>query len=155
MKTVEKIDIAVEQLQDALKAYFDGRYFSAMVLAGAAEQLFAGYLHKHRITPTWQQTRNAAAKIARALSPGSTRSLAATERSIGDLMNFAYNNAKHAGSSDHTVAIEPKDEAKAVIDRAVSDFDALFVFPGYNLPDIPLAQKFVAESAREIASGDA
>ena len=155
MKNVEKIDIAVEQLQDALTAYFDRRYFSAMVLAGAAEQLFAGYLHKHKITPTWQQTRSAAAKIARALSPGSATNISASERSIGDLMNFAYNNAKHAGSSDHTIAIGPKDEAKAVIDRAVSNFDTLYAFPGYNLPDIPLAQKFVADSAREISSDDA
>ena len=67
MKEVKKLDMAVEQLEDALKAYFDGRYHSATVLAGAAEQLFAGHLLKHKQEPAWTNMRSAATKIANGL----------------------------------------------------------------------------------------
>ncbi len=53
MREAKKLDIAVEELEDALKAYFDARYHSAIVLAGAAEQLLAGYLLKNNQEPAW------------------------------------------------------------------------------------------------------
>jgi HEPN domain-containing protein len=51
MQSIRKIDMAMEQLEDALEAYFRGHYHSATVLAGAAEQLFAGYLLKYGLNP--------------------------------------------------------------------------------------------------------
>ncbi len=53
MIEVTKLDMAVEQLEDSLKDYFSGRFFSAIVLAGAAETLFAGYVLKQKMEPAW------------------------------------------------------------------------------------------------------
>ena len=73
MQEVKKIDMAVEQLEDGLQAYFNGRYHSALVLAAAAEQLFAGYMHLHRIEPAFSNMRRA--------RPGNLVSLGVTSRS--------------------------------------------------------------------------
>lgn len=108
MFEVSKLAMAVEQLDDSLKAYFDGRYHSAIVLAGAAEQLFAGYVLKQNMEPAWSQTRRTITKIANGLhyrqtgEPGK-----ATEKDIGDLLTHAYNNSKHAGAKDHVVQMNP------------------------------------------------
>jgi hypothetical protein len=154
--TTTKLEIAVEQLTDALRAYYEHRYFSAIVLAGAAEQLLAGYVQKHGLTPTWAQMRSAATKIAAGLGPpsevGDPRK---TEKAIGDLMNRAYNNSKHASASDHAVELDPVQEARDVIDRAISNFDSLSTIPEYDLKEIPLAQQFLRESVAGVTVLDA
>src|SRR5262245_43028542 len=109
MKEVQRIDIAAEQLTDALEAYFDRRFHSATVLAGAAES------------------------------------------DIGDLMNRAYNHSKHAGTKDHTVWMDPESEAREFVDRAISNYDALFGHCGYHLPGLPLAQRFRQQYAKRVA----
>jgi len=67
MKTLQKIDIAIEELHDALQKYFEGRFHSALVLAGAAEQLIGGYLRRHGQEPTWTNERAVIKKIASGL----------------------------------------------------------------------------------------
>lgn len=151
MHTVQKIDIAVEQLADALEVYFKGHFHSATVLAGAAEQLFAGYLLKHGLTPTWRQDRKVITKIANGLKGGSAEK-PTTERQIGDLMNHAYNNSKHASTTDHTLQIDARKEAARLIDRAISDFDQLSGRVEYDLPDLPLAQQFRQDSISSICT---
>lgn len=42
MEEVQKLNIVVEELEDALQAYFNDRFHSATVLAGAAEEHFTG-----------------------------------------------------------------------------------------------------------------
>lgn len=146
MKQIEKLEIALEQLEDALSAYFHARYYSAIVLAGASEQLLAGYVLKHGGTPAWSQSRSAIVMIANGLKllqegdPTPT-----TEQDIGDLLNHAYNNSKHAGSKDHTLQLDPKSEAHELIDRAVLNFDFLLSRPDYSLHDIPLIERFRME----------
>jgi hypothetical protein len=151
MRQVQKLDIAVEQLEDALKAYFDGRFHSAIVLAGAAEQLLGGYVLKHRLTPAWSQMRSAILKIANALNEKDGHSGSpSTGKQIGDLMNRVYNHSKHAGAKDHTVWMDPKLAAQEVIDRAISNYDVLFGRNEYNLPDLALAQRFMTESVEQV-----
>ena len=151
MRQVQKLDIAVEQLEDALRAYFDGRFHSAMVLAGAAEQLLAGYVRKHGLTPAWSQMRTAIVKIANALKAQDGNSGSpTTEKDIADLMNYVYNNSKHAGTKDHIVWMAPKLAAQEVIDRAISDYDVLFARNDYNLSELPLAQRFMTESVEQV-----
>lgn len=106
MQEVKKLDMTVEQLEDALKAYFDGRYHSATILAGAAEQLFEGYLLKHKQEPAWTNMRSAATKIANGLKQQSGEvEKPTTLDDMGKVMNHAYNNSKHAGSKDGSGAI--------------------------------------------------
>jgi hypothetical protein len=150
MKEVHKLDMAVEQLEDALKVYFEGRFHSAIVLAGAAEQLLAGHVLKNKMKPAWSQMRSAVTKIANGLEqqktgkPGTT-----TEDQIGALMNRAYNHSKHAGTKDHAVYMNPKFEARELIDRTISNYDALFGLRDYDLPQIQLSQRFIQESLDE------
>jgi len=150
-QNVQKIDIAIEQLDDALKAYFDGRYHSATVLAGASEQLLAGYVMKHNLTPAWKQARTSITKIANGLrSLQKMDPTPTTEKDIGVLLNYAHNHSKHAGKDEHTIWFDPRFEAQQIIDRAIANFDALFVLSDYrDLPELPLAQRFVLKSAEE------
>ena len=151
MIEVTKLTMAVEQLEDSLKAYFGGRYHSAIVLAGAAEQLFAGYVLKQQMEPAWSQTRRTITKIANGLhyrqtgEPGKT-----TEKDIGDLLNHAYNHSKHAGTKDHVVRMNPKFEARELLDRVISNYDMLFGCGAYDLPDIPLFHDFLQEPIDEM-----
>ena len=147
--------MAVEQLEDALKAYFDGRFHSAIVLAGAAEQLFAGHVLKHGMEPAWSQMRRTVTMIANGLLYRATGELGTTtEKEIGDLLNRAYNHSKHAGTKDHVIRMNPKFVARELIDRTVSNYDMLFERRDYSLPDIPLIQRFVHESVDQVQLED-
>jgi hypothetical protein len=150
---LKKLDMALEQFEDALKSYFDGRYHSATVLAGAAEQLFAGYLLKHKQEPSWTQMRSAATKIANGLKQQSGDEEPTTLDEMGKVMNRAYNNSKHAGTKDHAVWLDAKMEAQQVIDRTIANFDQLSARPEYDLPVVPLAQRFIMESIESIRGG--
>ena len=116
MQEVQKIDMALQQLEDALRAYFSDRYHSALVLACAAEQLFAGYVHSHGIEPAFSSMRRAIVRIANGLKAESADSFVpTTEKDIGDLLNRAYNHSHHAGKSQLQVRMNPKFEAQEAI----------------------------------------
>jgi len=146
IQQIEKIQIASEQLEDALSAYFAGRFHSALVLASAAEQLFAGYVMKHGETPAWKRSRSIVTKIANTLrrEEGDKPTY---EGDIGDLLNRAYNSSKHAGKNDHTVFMDPKFEASVAIERAIENYDALERLGISGLPDMPFAQRFLDEES--------
>ena len=149
MQRVQKINMAVEELEDALETYFNGRYHSATVLAGAAEQLFAGYLHKYKLNPAWNGDRVVITKIANGLRSDPSEK-PTTEDEIGNLMNYAYNNSKHAGKADHNIEMDAQTESRRVIDRAISNYDQLFAHPELVLPDLPLAQRFRIELISDV-----
>ena len=143
MAPTTKLIIAAEQLEDALQAFFNGRYHSAIVLAGAAEQLLAGYMLKHGLSPAWHQEQKTITKIANGLKARDEAATeATTEKDIGDLMNHAYNHSKHAGKKDHVVAFDSKFEAMSIIDRALSNYDVLSARPEYSLDYLSLAHRF-------------
>lgn len=153
MQEIRKIDMAVQQLEDALQAYFNDRFHSALVLAAAAEQLFAGYMHLHKIEPAFTNMRKAIVKFANGLkSRSGTPFKPTTEKDIGELLNYAYNHSHHAGKSELEFRMNPRFEAKETIDRAVSNFDSLFY--RYDLPVLPLAQRFIMESLDEATIKD-
>ena len=149
MQKVQKVDMAFEQLSDALDAYFAGRFHSAIVLGAAAEQLFAGYLHKYGLKPAYIHERSVIARLANALRYQSGE-VGTTEKSIGDFMNRVYNHSKHAGKADLEVWMDARDEARLVIDRAISNYDQVSLRPEHPLPDLPSAQKFRTATIRDI-----
>jgi hypothetical protein len=156
MSPIDKLELAVQELDDALRCYFERRHHSALVLAAAAEQLFAGYVIKHGGTPAWRQDRLTITKIAnglRSLDDGSEHE-GTSEKDIGDLLNRAYNHSKHAGKSDLTVEHDPVFEAQAALDRAITNFDFLCGRVEYSLPDLPLAQQFRMESVQGVPLGE-
>ena len=152
MEKVQKIDMAIQELEDALEAYFKGRHHSALVLAAAAEQLFAGYLLKYEITPAYPHERSIITRIANALRTESDPK-ETSEKDIGDLMNRVYNHSKHAGKTDHEVLMDAQDESHRVIDRAISNYDQLFTRLEHALPDLPLAQRFRMEAISDVRNG--
>lgn len=148
MQEVRKIDMAVQQLQDALDAYFNERYHSALVLAAASEQLLAGYMHLHNLEPAFSSMRRNIVKIANGLKSRSGDPFKpTTEKDIGDLLNRAYNHSHHAGKTGLELRMNPKFEAQETVDRAISNFDRLLF--KYDLPELELAQRFVEESLAE------
>ena len=140
--------MAVEQLEDALKAYFDRHFYSAIVLAGAAEQLLAGYVMKHGLTPSFPQMRTAITKLSQGSETRDGSGVAqTTEKDVGEQMNRVYNNSKHAGTDDHTIWMNPKFEAQEIIDRAISNYDAIAWHSKYGLTYLSLVQQFKVEPA--------
>lgn len=155
MKRVRKIDMAVEQLEDALAAYYADRFHSATVLAGAAEQLLRGYVLKHKGTPAWEQTRAAIVKIATGLRMQDGNHEPVSESEIGDRMNFVYNYSKHAGTKGHEIDMDAKSEAGEIIDRTLMNYDTLRSLPQYlELPEIPLSQRFMEDSLGQVRLED-
>lgn len=149
MEKVQKINMAVQELEDALEAYFKGRHHSALVLAAAAEQLFAGYLLKYGLTPAYPQERSNITMVANALRTESDLEQT-SEKGIGDLMNHVYNHSKHAGKNEHEVLMNAQNESRRVIDRAISNYDQLFTRLEHDLPDLPLAQRFLTDSISDV-----
>jgi hypothetical protein len=149
MRKAQKIDMAFEQLTDALDAYFAGRFHSAIVLGAAAEQLFAGYLYKYGLKPAYIHERSLITRLANALRYHSGDK-ETTEKDIGDFMNRVYNHSKHAGKADLEVWMDARDEARLVIDRAISNYDQVCLRPEHPLPDLPSAQKFRMETIRDL-----
>lgn len=146
MIEVSKLTMAVEQLEDSLKTYFGGRYHSAIVLAGAAEQLFAAYVLKQNMEPAWKQSRRTLTKIVNGLHYRQTGEVGKeTEKDIGDVLNHGYNHSKHAGAKDHVVQINPRFEARELLERVISNYDMLLECGAYELPDIPLFHDFLKE----------
>jgi hypothetical protein len=141
---VEKMTMGIQQLEDALLRYYEERYHSAIVLAGAAEQLFAGYLHKHGEEPAFNSSRAASAGLANLILAEKGR--AVTEKEMGDAINRPYNQSKHASSSDLVVKMNPKHDARHFIERAIQNFDACSALGYSNLPVIDLAQRFTTET---------
>lgn len=68
---------------------------------------------------------------------------------IGDKLNFGYNHSKHAGKNDHTVPIDAKFEARQIIDRTLSNYDALSGIIEYDLPGLALAPSFYRELIKD------
>ncbi len=145
MRPVKKLTIAVEQLEDGLKAFFDQRYFSAIVLAGAAEELLGNYLKKHDLPNAFQEFKSVAAKIAETLESASASiKLSDVEKYVGDRMNRAYNECKHSSPRKDEIWLEPRSDAKDALDRALANYYLLFSLGEYRLTDIPLASQFTA-----------
>lgn len=149
METVHKIDMAMQQLEDALDSYLGARYHSAIVLAAAAEQLFSGYMHKYDLTPAYPHERSIITRIANALRTEAD-SEETSEREIGDLMNRVYNHSKHAGKDNLEVLMDAREEAGRVIDRAISNYDQLSSRLEHDLRDLPMAQRFRMESISNV-----
>jgi hypothetical protein len=137
--------MAVQELEDALDAFFKGRYHSAIVLAAASEQLFGGYLLKYGLTSAYPHERSIITRIANVLRAENDEK-ETSEKAIGDLMNRVYNHSKHAGKTELKIEMDAKDEAARVIDRAISNYDQLFTLVEHDLPDLPQVQRFRTET---------
>lgn len=123
-----KLEVATQQLDTALRLYFRKEYFSAITLAGAAEEVLGVYLKVHKQPNAFDQTVESSLRVYRWLhnSEGSRDKML-------KVINRVKNGSKHMmGKKDIELRCNPKEEAKDVLDRAVSNYYALMIFEELN-----------------------
>ena len=136
---VEKLTVADELLEQALRLYYEGTsYFAALHLAGAAEELLGAHLTAVGAKSTFESWRTDGVELANSLRVDGTP---ITKRDMGNLLNHAKNRTKHMDSIEDGVAgFDPADEARELLDRAVSDFYHLMQY--FPLVETPLIARF-------------
>lgn len=133
----EKLSVATEQLDTALRLYF-GRhdYFSVITLAGAAEEILGVYLKIHGRPNAFDETLESSLRVYRWLF-GEEES----RDSLHKTVNRVKNSSKHMmGKNDISLECNPREEAKKVLDRAVSNYYCLMEFEEIN--ETPRIRKF-------------
>lgn len=120
MRKYSKIEVAVELLIDAKKLLENGRYVSATVLAGAAQQIVRDICRKKQIDP-------AIKTLAK------NEILDRTE--LHDFISCTYNKLKHANKEQFDVVVS-EDETRVLMGLAATDLMRLNVNPNKSIVDI-------------------
>lgn len=145
MPKYSKLFVATEQLDTALQLYLGGHdYFSAITLAGAAEEILSVYLKRHSQPNSFDEDLESSQRVYLWLY-GEEVSRHAMHKTV----NRVKNATKHMqGKSDTELVCHPAEEAKTVLDRAVSNYYRLMAFE--ELPETPRIREFhehLAENA--------
>ena len=137
----EKLQVAVELLDRALRMYYEGNsYFAALHLAGGAEEVLGAYVERSGGESSFKSLQRGAVRISKFLNGGEESS----SQDIALVMNHAKNRTKHMNSEgDDHVFFDPKIEARDLLDRAVSNYYALMSF--HELPETELVRRFNLE----------
>ena len=134
-----KLEVATQQLDTALRLYFQKKeYFSAITLAGAAEEIFGVYLKIHNQTNAFDNHLKSSLNVYHWLHE--------TEGSR-DQMHKTINRIKTAskhmqGKHDTSIVCDAREEAKDILDRAISHYYTLMQFE--DLEETPKIAKFSA-----------
>lgn len=128
---VPKYTASLELLSRAIELYLRGdSYYSALHLAGAAEEVLAVYVRELPPEPllgngsTSDQMKQAFVALSAPESPQDQKSL---EKWFHDRTYAAKNAVKHRrGHRDYVVDFDPKLEAAELLDLAVSTYFQLF-----------------------------
>src|SRR5271157_5637521 len=133
-----KLDIAKEYLNTAMQCYLDGvNYFSAMHLAGAAEELLGRWLHEtDRSFTRHLKAQKAMATIETGKTP--------TDKEIINYLNWSKNAIKHMDDCNPHIQINPISEARYWIGRAIKNHD------NAGFPKSAIMRKYEDFRAREI-----
>lgn len=117
-----KIDIASDYLADALYLHKQGRYMSALTLAGAAQEIFGQHLH--RLDSESSLSTVVSSIVSSAKFFGVTKQ---SEKEVRDQLLAAKNSAKHFGSaSEIAFEFDAAYEATVWIIRAILDYRKVF-----------------------------
>jgi hypothetical protein len=139
-----KIKIASELLNSALRLYYEGdSNFSALHLAGAAEEIFAKHVEAKGGETSFTNLRDGAVRISKYLSEDQKETSPAT---IAAIMNHAKNATKHMGAeNDYFVVFDARSAARDLLDRAVSNYFQAML--DYELEESELIRRFNIELA--------
>ncbi|TLG78633.1 hypothetical protein [Methylocystis sp. B8] len=140
--TYTKLDIAHEYLDTAMQLYIEKRsYFSAIHLAGAAEELFGRHLPKDERISTIALKAQIGFQVLESGKEVEYETAQKTERkkALGITLG-SKNSVKHMNDdgSDSTVTIDPVVEARNWIEDALINLEKL------NLPKPKNYMKFVS-----------
>jgi len=121
---IRKVDLAKEQLEDAIDLFLAGKRFSVITLAGAADGIFAGLLKKRgessTAEDTWKEIEEVRTKTGLAYAGDRNRKDAFNE------WNEHRNRLKHHDKRDKEVLVfSAFDEAYHAIQRANLDAEKL------------------------------
>jgi hypothetical protein len=119
LKMYQKIDIAREMLETALKLYFEGKdYFSVIQLAGASEEIFGKYLKEKGIINSLESDVEGFILINKKLLHRDV-----TKEEARHFFNKIKNSIKHMyGENDKTVSLDPLESARSMLGRAVMNW---------------------------------
>lgn len=141
-KPIEKLVVATELLDRALRMYYEGNsYFAALHLAGGAEEVLGAYVERHGGESSFRNLQQSAVTLSK-LFNGDVES---EPKEIAHVMNRAKNSTKHmnSGGDDDQVDFNARAEAHVLLDRAVSNYYTLMNF--YKLPETELVRRFNLE----------
>ncbi|WMW79539.1 hypothetical protein RF679_12875 [Undibacterium cyanobacteriorum] len=139
-KPTEKLLVAAELLDRALRLCYGGdSFFSALHLAGAAEEIFGAYVTRKGGKSAFKNLQTGAIELSQHFNDGSD----STPKDIADLLNSAKNRTKHLhvdANDDDNIYFEPKRQAHDLLDRAVSNYYCLMAH--FELPETELVRRF-------------
>ena len=155
----KKIEIAAEYLRDSIALYKNARYFSALTLAGASEEVLGKAIEQLPPVAAGELANRSAlnAEIkAHLQSYEFFGSSPQTEKQIRDRILKPRNSAKHYDSvKDDTINFDPQYEAGKLILFAINNYRLVFpdVFEhfGYEEEDIRVHQLQKLLTERPIA----
>ena len=155
---VPKYSASLELLARGIELYLRGdSYYSALHLAGAAEEVLAVYARELPPEPlsgsgsVSDQMKHAFVALSAPASPQDQKSL---EKWFHDRTYAAKNAVKHRrGHRDQLVDFDPKLEAAELLELAISTYFQLFART--NLPYLPCIETFDKKRRVEKAAGEA
>ena len=134
-----KLEIACELLNDALELYYSKEsFFSAIQLAGAAEELLGRHLELISQKSAFKSEVTDFIDLLNAVAPPSGTW---HKKEMVNFVNNAKNHTKHMDpGSEIAVDFDPRLEAREILERAVSDYYHLISFS--TLAETPLIRRF-------------
>ena len=152
---VPKFTAALELLDRAIELYLRrDSFYSALNLAGAAEEVLAVYARELPADPA-SGVGSASDQLKELFVTMATHEeREAAEKWFHDRTYNAKNSVKHKrGKRDNSVDFDPKEEAGELLDLAVSTYFQLF--SRTNIPYLPSVEAFDRERRIESATNAA
>lgn len=114
-----RTDLALSQLETALRLFFEGRdYASVVTLAGAADEIFGQLLTADGRESSIESLKKAVVAIQEKLFGESISPSVAADRA-----NRAKNSLKHWSRGDpHIVKFDLSEEARDMLNRAIDNY---------------------------------
>lgn len=150
--TYSKLEVACQQLETALRLFFDTEeYFSVITLAGAAEEILGAHLKIKGETTSLENLVAGAVRISKALAGKPSEPTA-----LRKIANHAKNSSKHMdGVTNAELRSWPKKDAIDMLGRAIDNYYGLMSYE--DLPETQLVRTFLLsrDSTDALSSGDA
>jgi hypothetical protein len=156
-RTYSKLEVACEQLEVALRLFFEGKeYFAVITLAGAAEEILGKHVNAQGAKNSVQELVDGAARIKVALLneestkdhfPDETNSSSEQEdkKALFSVANFARNAAKHMNATDPNdavIEVFPKKATEDLLNRTVDNYYRLMNYVDCCLQETESVRKF-------------
>ncbi len=125
LRQIRKTRIAFHLLKKALNTYFDEKdYISALHLAGASEEILGKSLEVKCIDNALKTETNNFRAVYQHLYQKPV-----TEKYARDFLNRTKNAVKHMNVKEEIVIMDPKEDAEALIERAITNWYRLGLNP--------------------------